>query len=483
VTQFHEDLTKRIKVRLGADNVRLWRDIEIRNNDEFTKKIMGRLSKTAALLGVLSPSFLKREWTLRELETFVRHATSGPGLLIKAEKSRIFKVEKINVPRDALPAPMRGTKSYKFYKNDANRELRPYLDADRSSYLQQLDDLAIDIANLLKDMEQPDSSPDRLAVYVAETSSDLDDQLRSIRRELTDWGYLVLPEGDLSHRADEYVPQVRENVQQAVLSVHLVGAKYGLVPEGETRSIIAIQHDLAMERGSPSEFARLIWMPPGLQSADERQQKFIEYLENDAAVQASCDLMVTKLDDLKTSLHDKLAEIKRAIDSKRQVAAANVVNAEVASTDAAVPSDAASGSDEPPTIYVICDNLDLRSRQLLDLRNYLLDQGYEPVLPRVGNLQDLSLTRHLENLKACDAFLIFYGEGSPEWLDDKLSDYRQYLRGRQRRVWAKAVYVTPPETPHKHELRTNEAMVLRGRSEFSPDDVDALLKRLRQGSS
>src|SRR4051794_39522259 len=68
VAQLHEDLTRRVKVRLGADNVQLWRDLEIRSNEDFTKKIMGRLAKTAALLSVLSPSFLNREWTRLELE-------------------------------------------------------------------------------------------------------------------------------------------------------------------------------------------------------------------------------------------------------------------------------------------------------------------------------------------------------------------------------------------------------------------------------
>src|ERR1700760_3970196 len=74
VAQLHQYLDARVKVRLGADNVRLWRDFEIRNNEEFATKIMGRLSKTAALLSVLSPSFLNREWTIRELQTFVQQA-------------------------------------------------------------------------------------------------------------------------------------------------------------------------------------------------------------------------------------------------------------------------------------------------------------------------------------------------------------------------------------------------------------------------
>ena len=311
VAQFHEDLTKRLKGRLGSDVVRLWRDIEIRNNEDFTNKIMARLSKTATLIGVLSPSFLNRTWTLRELETFSRHASRGIGLLIKGEKSRIFKVEKLEIDRNSLPALMQGTKSYRFIKEETQREFRPYLESDRSGYLKQLDDLAIDIANLLCEMALPAPPADRIAVYVAETTRELADQLRDIRRELTAKGYTVLPEGDLPRQAEEYEMEVRKNLELAAISVHLIGAKYGLIPEGETRSIVRIQHDLAMERNADPDFVRLVWMPADLEPAEENQRKFVEFLRTDPKAQEGAEIMETKFDDLKTAMHDKIAAIKR----------------------------------------------------------------------------------------------------------------------------------------------------------------------------
>ncbi len=61
VTQLHENLEQRVRVHLGAD-VRLWRDCEIRNHEEFTNKILNRLVRTGTFLSVISPSFLQREW-------------------------------------------------------------------------------------------------------------------------------------------------------------------------------------------------------------------------------------------------------------------------------------------------------------------------------------------------------------------------------------------------------------------------------------
>jgi TIR domain len=167
VTQLHENLAARVAQRLGADNVRMWRDVELRGNDELNTKIMGRLSRTAAFLSILSPGFLKRGWTIRELEAFVQHAHRGSGLLVKGERSRIFKVEKLEVPREALPLLMQGTRSYKFFASDpgypgVTRELWPRYDGP--TYLKALDNLAYDIANLLREMDRPVATHDRVAV-------------------------------------------------------------------------------------------------------------------------------------------------------------------------------------------------------------------------------------------------------------------------------------------------------------------------------
>ncbi len=131
VTRLHQDLEQRVRNHLGSD-VRLWRDCEIRNNEDFTKKILHRLMRTATFLSVLSPSFMQRDWCKRELESFTGHAESQIGVFIDEERSRIFKVEKMPVERNALPPAMQGTKTYRFYRPDPAEpkhtiELRPLL--------------------------------------------------------------------------------------------------------------------------------------------------------------------------------------------------------------------------------------------------------------------------------------------------------------------------------------------------------------------
>ena len=481
VTRLHQDLEQRVRNYVGSD-IRFWRDCEIRNNEDFTNKIFRRLAKTATLLSVLSPSFLQREWCRRELDAFTGNADSQAAVLVDEEKSRIFKVEKMPVDRDALPPAMQGTKTYRFYEPDPSQpkrlhELRPLLGGEYyRRYFEEMDELAKDIAALLKDMARgmaaaaDQAQPGRVTVYVAETTSDLDDKGSELRRDLKDRGYLVLPSGDLPYRANAYKEKVRDCLRQAVLSVHLVGADYGFVPEGETKSNVWLQHDLAMERGADPSFQRLIWMPGDVRSQDQRQGEFNTHLQEDAGVQKGADLLNGNLEELKTVIHEKLADIRKRQEKAKAVVAAASGNGGEAPRRA---------PDEPLRVYLMCDRADRKSPSLVALRKHLLGQGYEPILPTESKDEGTALQMHTENLGLCDACLIYYGDGSPEWFEAKLRDLRKFLRGRQPPVVAKGVYIAAPPSEHKDEVETLEASVLRGGETFVPDALEPFLQKLR----
>lgn len=99
---------------------------------------------------------------------------------------------------------------------------------------------------------------------------------------------------------------MRADLGETRLSIHLVGAHYGVIPEMErNRSSVRMQLDLAAELCGDATFSRLIWMPIGLSSEDERQQALIDELQRSA--QAGSDLLQTNLEELKTCIHVKLA--------------------------------------------------------------------------------------------------------------------------------------------------------------------------------
>jgi TIR domain len=480
VTRLHQDLEQRVRNYLGAD-VRFWRDCEIRNNDDFTNKILKRLTRTASFLSVLSPSFLQRDWCKRELDAFTGNAEMQMGVLVDNERSRIFKVEKTPVERSALPPAMQGTKTYRFYEPDPAQpkrlhELRPLLGGEYyRRYFEEMDELAKDIAALLRDMMRLASEggnqtePKRDTVYVAETTSDVDDKAGELRRDLKDRGHLVLPAGDLPYRANAYKDKVRECLKQAALSVHLVGAEYGFVPEGEIKSNVWLQHDLAMERAAEPNFLRLIWMPRGISPSDERQQEFINYLHEDASVQGGADLLNSNLEELKTVIHERLAKQRRQQENPELATVAS--GATMGGVSKCAP-------DEPFRVYIMCDAADRKSPSLVALRKWLLSQRCEPILPSESEDESTAVQIHSENLGLCDACLIYYGEGSPQWFEAKLRDLRKFLRGRQPPVGAKAVYIAPPSNECKNEVETLEAIVLRGGETFSPAVIEPFMQKI-----
>jgi hypothetical protein len=491
VAQLHSDLDQRVKVHLGA-KLRMWRDCEIRNNDDFAKKIPARLIRTATFLSIISPSFMRREWCLRELEEFAAHAQRNEGVLLDDEKSRIFKVEKIPVDRHTLPSQLQGTGSYKFHGADPARpgrehEFRPFLGGEYSRrYFEEMDELAKDIATVMLGMaEKPAAGVEPGAtargVYLAETSSDLDPAASEIRRDLKSRGYLLFPQGDLPYRAKDFSAKAREYLARSVLSVHLIGKEYGFVPEGEAEKSNAwLQSDLALERAQDSAFLRLIWMPPGVAPADGRQQRFVEYLTQDAAVQKGADVLETSLEDLKTAILESLAKVERELQQRRTAFRAPAAAPSPAAGSGAAPAETAApaADDEPLRIYLICDQLDRKSPDFLALRKFLFSQGYEPLLASESGAEADPLEEHAENLAICDACLIYYGRGSANWFHAKLMDLRKNLARRERPVFAKGVYLAPPESDDKSEFETHEALVLRGGDSFSPDPLAPFVQRI-----
>src|SRR5262249_25164889 len=154
---------------------------------------------------------------------------------------------------------------------------------------------------------------------------------------------------------------------------HFIGEHYGVIPELEPElSVVRMQEKLAVEHGDDAEFSRLIWMPPGLRPADERQQKFVAELQNSFASRNGSDLIQVKTEDLKSIIQNKLSQKQK-------------------------PAEEQSG--ETGYIYLIADRQDMDAAQ--PLRDHLFDLGYEVVLPLLEGSEAETLEDHRQNLLLC----------------------------------------------------------------------------------
>lgn len=469
ITNLHRALQIRLAQLLGRPP-KIWRDPKLQGNDFFADALVERLPRVAAIVSVISPRYLTSEWCRRELTEFVTAAGSLGARI--GDKSRIFKVIKTPVPADSHPPEVAELLGYEFFAVDSQtgrpRELDQKGDDEAQRfYWARLDDLAHDVADLLSALGETETAAarppaaaggDAVAVYLAETTFDLRQERDAIKRELQARGRAVVPDRQLPLLGSECERAVRDDLAQARLSIHMVGRNYGIVPEGAVRSLVELQNEIAIEHGRDHPgFQRLVWMPPDLETDDERQLHFIEVLETDSRMQSGADVFRTPLEDFKTALH-------RIFEPPAQEPAADKAGS--------------NGGDDLQRVYLICDQRDGDST--LPLEDFLFDQGFEVIVPVFEGDEAQVRHDHEENMIACDAALIYYGAGNELWLRRKMRELQKSAGlGRRKPLKAKAVYVAPPEDPRKRRFRTHEALVINQPEAFSPSAFQPFISQLR----
>jgi hypothetical protein len=319
IEYFHKYLETKVRVLLG-EPLSIWRDKKLHGNDYFGEELLNQLSKNAVLVSILSPTYLKSEWCLKELREFFNAAQRATGIRIK-NRSRIFKAVKSYVPHAMHPEQLKGLLGYEFYETDptTGRPREFVFDRNDSRYQQlrlKMDDMAWEIRDLLEILRSPQSGLNESAepgqtIYLAETTSDLVSHRDIISRELRRRGRSVLPDTPLPLNAENLRSEVNTYVGRSTISIHLVGGIYGVIPEGETRSITELQNEVAERISRERQLLRIIWIPAEIRLQDQRQTQFISYLERESANQENVELLKTTLEHLKTFIKDKLTVRKQ----------------------------------------------------------------------------------------------------------------------------------------------------------------------------
>lgn len=483
VANLHRALEVRVGQLLGKAP-HIWRDPKLSGNDLFADTLIDRLKHVAVLITVISPRYLKSEWTLRELNEFW-HAAENQGGIHVDNKARVFKVLKTPVPLDKTPPELRRLLGYEFFNVDPEtgkvRELDEIFgpEAHRDFWI-KLDDLAHDVVCLLEALEAdpgadgaasavpgvPRAAAAQETVYLAQTTADLREQREALKRDLQQQGYQVLPDQALPHVVDEAYALIRENLARSRMSIHLIGKNYGLVPEGGQISLPEVQHELATERAAQRGFSRLLWIPEGLRVDDERQQKVIEGLRLDPRITDGADLLETIFEDLRTMMQDWLKKTRAPAPPPPAAAAP-------ATADAAAA---------PPRLYLIADERDASS--LTPWAHALFEERLEVAQPIFEGDEAEIREYHEENLATCDGVLIFYGAGNELWLRRKLRELQKAAGyGRTKAPPLVGICLTGPRTPEKEHFRTHEAIVVPQWDGCALDLLRPFIAQLKAGGS
>lgn len=464
VETFHERLKIRLE-QLTGEPARIWRDRKLQGNDVFAETLVARLSKAAIMVAVISPRYVRSDWCLKELGEFCRSA--GDGLVIE-DKSRVFKVVKFHVPFAEHPEQLRGVLGYEFFEYDPERgrarEFSPDVTPARDiRYWEKLDDIAYDVKQMLDTLARPSAQPARKVtageaktVYLSETTSDLSTERGLIKRELQMQGHVVLPDRELPLTGPALRDALGQYMSRSALSIHMLGGNYSVVPEGETRSLVEIQSEVA--EGCGEGLRRLVWMPAGVEPRDERQRELVNKFRLGLNGHRNIEVLQTSLEELKKQIEE------RVTDRPKPTAAAAAGN----------------NGGGPASVYLICDREDLG--EVLPLEDYLFHRGFNVFLPAMEGDESSVREDHKANLVECDAALVYYGRGSDVWLRMKQRELQKVAGyGRARPMLAKGIYIAGPPTPAKEHVRDQEAIVVKGFEGFSPDALAPFVERVEKG--
>jgi TIR domain/Domain of unknown function (DUF4062) len=437
--------------QLLGEEVSVWYDHQLGPNPIFRPEILSKISNSAIFLSIVSPRYCKSPWCQDELNAFCKSAQERN--LPIGNNSRIFKVVKTYVPIKEHPVTLQDQLAYEFYdldENDRQREFRP--DIGPSSdlrYWEKLEDVAWNLKQLIDTIraaDQPRPPSHGKAIYLAESTFDLSEQRGRIKRELQQYGHTILPDRQLPLVSDSFRDSVREYLSRSDLSVHLIGKRYGVIPEGESKSTVHLQSELAAERNNG--FQQIIWMPTELQAQDEAQQRLIDSLWHGLHGHRRVELLQTKLEDLKTFIQQKIT------GEPERTAGSNFV-------------------------YLICDRQDLDAARTLE--DYLDNLGIKVILPATEGEETEILEDHKLNLLDCDSVLIYYGRANEIWLRMKQRELQKLAGyGRTRPLLAKCIFISAPRTDAKERLRDHEAVMIKSYERLSPECLTPFLARMRQ---
>ncbi len=464
VAEFHRRLRVRLRQIAGVEPA-IWRDPRLGAADVFPAKIASQLARTAILLPIISPGYLRSEWCTREIREFERAAAAAGGLQV-SDSMRVVKVVKTPSDGDRHREFLPNTLGCEFYQREPEtgyfREFRPGSD----EYERTLDCLAQEIHRLLGNVQTGGAST---AIYLAETAPDLRDKRTQLSHEFADRNCAVLPDPPLPADADQdsLARRIRESLQQAAVSVHIFGARYGAIPDGGERSIPALQYDLAVETGKPL----VVWIAPDANAPAPRQAEFLQQVV--AAVDARQELLNRKsIEDVKDVILERIAAFQKP----------------------AVAAAAAARADDRPQVYLVCDREDhptLQGRQAqpppqsAQLKQFLADQGFVVWLPMTDEADAGRLREdHKQTLQISDAVVVFWGHASHGWFREKLRELVQAKGwGGARHAHTTALYIAAPESPERREYQRHEEFVFLQFEGFEPSQLATFVKRVAQPHS
>ncbi|HEX3150391.1 MAG TPA: toll/interleukin-1 receptor domain-containing protein [Gemmataceae bacterium] len=445
VTAFVQWLEDELKKTLGSEaKYELFRDRKLVPGDELPGEIAHHVQDSAVLIAFLSPAYFESTWCRSELKLFLdkqQQLSSDPGRLI------IVNIRKVDAP----PVELSKILQVKFWEDhpDSKRPIPigyPIPTARNERCADKMRDVVYGIQKALESLVPNDVSPaaPKKTVYLAEPSTDLDNQCDELRRLLNE-KYRVVPAGVYPNKLSDFRTSVQSDLRGALLFVQLLSGEPGQKFTDSNERGAAVQHALAVEAGMPI----VQWRKPGTdpEAVTDSSHK---------ALLVAADEFTKQLEEFKQAVVKRLDKLSRPAESP--------------------PAPPAEGFD--CTVYVHWDSADDELAEDL-LRQLEERRAVVRFAQRTGHVEKDRVISE-KRLGSADGIMIVYGNAEQQTVEAQWL-YANRVLSQAKKAVPIDVYEGPPPEPPKGDLgiRSLNYHVLRCADGLRAEEIDLFLKRVR----
>lgn len=427
VSAFHRDLLTRLTVRLGArafhkpDEWVFFDRSGLNAGDQLSPKLERAARRSAAMISLLSPSYLQAPWCIREVEWFL-------------ESGRLARdpIERRLIP--VLINPVRESDLAQFPQLGSDR-LRSSLCSGSAAYTPGSPEWNRALENLADRLAEHLNAARRLhgAVYVGEAYAEAQELRAELVQELR--GFRCIPENVIfSHEAP-----LKAALAEAKLAVHFLGD----TAAEATNSIETIQWSLDYCPGKTVAF-----LPPGRSLAEDERQLVSSVRNHARWTQPECTPI-------------ELAQIlTRELEAFRL-------------PDPATP------------IVLACDQPDLATVRSIAREIHQHDHGAFAVATPdfLAEAGALSFIRWKKLLTKRQGVVVYWGRGHKDYLDANVNRYLP--AAKLGRAWYVSLppSVEGSENQRKREWQPGDPeteIIIDEEQPFRYERLEAFLRRVRE---
>lgn len=448
ISLFAHNLEMVLASRLGGrENLRIYFDRRNLAGNHQLQELLDAVSKSAVFVAVTSPSYAIRDWPKRELAAFLQGST---------DSQRLFAIEYL--PLDAgetHPQALNERKRLKFWEVDeATSYTAMPLSLKHPAFRGRIHDLADQIKKQLVAINAAETArpairkaADVIAddgarrskgiVYLAQTTDDLEEERDQVRRYLEQFGFLVLPAGDLPGGGEAFRGEVEQEVKQADLYVHLLGPRAGRYPADLEDGYGGTQ----VRAARAANKKLLLWRHPELDVdgvTDPRQRALL----TDPAV------VVCGLESFKATIRSRL-------ETRPQ----------------------SDGDEKQPPSLVFIDASELDHEVAKIVQQEFEARKISVAVPLYeGTAEEVrqDLTDHLRD---CEVLVIIYGHAPTAWVRAQMRLFSKLRPGTRARLVA--IFVGPPdEKPADLGFSLPDMQRIEFREQWSAERIRATLEEI-----